>query len=106
MIRSIFISFVFSTILFAEFESDLQLKLILSEPGDTIHLESGLFPILGTLSMEGKENIVIKGSGTNGTILDFSTQIELENLLSYSFSFSSFYLQSYTVAPAHHGAFS
>ena len=76
MIRSIFISFVFSTILFAEFESDLQLKLILAEPGDTIHLESGLFPILGTLSMEGKENIVIKGSGTNGTILDFSTQIE------------------------------
>ena len=76
MIRSIFISFVFSTMLFAEFESDLQLKLILSEPGDTIHLESGLFPILGTLSMEGKENIVIKGSGTNGTILDFSTQIE------------------------------
>lgn len=76
MIRSIFISFVFSTILFAEFESDLQLKLILSEPGDTIYLESGLFQILGTLSMEGKENIVIKGSGTNGTILDFSTQIE------------------------------
>ena len=76
MIRSIFIPFVFSTILFAEFESDLQLKLILSEPGDTIYLESGLFPILGTLSMEGKENIVIKGSGTNGTILDFSTQIE------------------------------
>ena len=76
MIRSIFISFVFSTILFAEFESDLQLKLILAEPGDTIHLESGLFPILGTLSMEGKENIVIKGSGINGTILDFSTQIE------------------------------
>ena len=76
MIRSIFISFVFSTILLAEFESDLQLKLILAEPGDTIHLESGLFPILGTLSMEGKENIVIKGSGTNGTILDFSTQIE------------------------------
>ena len=76
MIRSIFIPFVFSTILFAEFESDLQLKLILAEPGDTIHLESGLFPILGTLSMEGKENIVIKGSGINGTILDFSTQIE------------------------------
>ena len=60
MIRSIFISFVFSTMLFAEFESDLQLKLILSEPGDTIYLESGLFQILGTLSMEGKENIVIK----------------------------------------------
>ena len=76
MIRSIFIFFVFSTILFAEFESDLQLKLILAEPGDTIHLESGMFSILGTLSMEGKNNVVIKGSGINGTILDFSTQVE------------------------------
>ena len=76
MIRSILISFVFSTILFAEFESDLQLKLILAEPGDTIHLESGMFSILGTLSMEGKNNVVIKGSGINGTILDFATQVE------------------------------
>ena len=72
MIRSIFIFFVFSRILFAAFESDLQLKLILAEPGDTIHLESGMFSILGTLSMEGKNNVVIKGSGINGTILDFS----------------------------------
>ena len=76
MIRSTFLSFVFSTILFAEFESDLQLKLILAEPGDTIYLKSGMFSILGTLSMEGKNNVVIKGSGINETILDFSTQVE------------------------------
>ena len=63
MIRSILISFVFSTILLADFESELQLKLILAEPGDTIHLKSGMFSILGTLSMEGKENIVIRGNG-------------------------------------------
>ena len=61
MIRSIFIFFVFSRILFAAFESDLQLKLILAEPGDTIHLESGMFSILGTLSMEGK-NLAFRGS--------------------------------------------
>ena len=71
MIRSILISFVFSTILFAEFESDLQLKLILAEPGDTIHLESGMFCILGTLSMEGKNNehrmkIAIDGTAASG----------------------------------------
>ena len=59
--------------LFAEFEKDLQLKLILAEPGDTIKLDAGLFPILGTLSMEGKQNIVIKGSGTNSTILNFKS---------------------------------
>ena len=32
---------------FAEFEKDLQLKLILAEPGDTIKLDAGFFPILG-----------------------------------------------------------
>ena len=72
-----FIFFQLLTVfLFAEFEKDLQLKLILAEPGDTIKLDAGLFPILGTLSMEGKENIVIKGSGINSTILSFSNQVE------------------------------
>ena len=52
------------------------MKLILAEPGDTIKLESGLFPILGTLSMEGKENIVIRGAGMNGTVLSFAGQVE------------------------------
>ena len=61
---------------FAEFEKDLQLKLILAEPGDTIKLDAGFFTILGTLSMEGKQNIVIKGSGTSSTILNFSNQVE------------------------------
>ena len=75
-IRSIIIlKFTFSLCL-AEFEKDLQLQLILAEPGDTIKLSSGLFPILGTLSMEGKENIVIKGAGMNSTTLNFSTQVE------------------------------
>ena len=54
----------------------MQLKLILAEPGDTIKLDAGFFPILGTLSMEGKQNIVIKGSGTSSTILNFSNQVE------------------------------
>ena len=60
----------------AEFEQNLQLKLILAEPGDTIKIDAGFFPILGTLSMEGKENIVIKGSGINSTILSFASQVE------------------------------
>jgi len=76
MMRSILMLCVLSSLVLAEFESDLQLKLILAEPGDTIQLDSGLFPILGTLSMEGKQDIVIKGTGMNGSILDFSTQVE------------------------------
>ena len=75
-IRSlIFIPIIFGYI-FAEFEQDLQLKLILAEPGDTIQLESGVFKVLGTLSLEGKKNICIKGNGINGTIIDFSSQVE------------------------------
>ena len=68
--------FLIATFVSAEFEQDLQLKLILAEPGDTIKIDAGFFPILGTLSMEGKENIVIKGSGINSTILSFSSQVE------------------------------
>ena len=73
--KLIFFYFLISSV-FAEFEKDLQLKLILAEPGDTIKLDAGFFPILGTLSMEGKENIVIKGSGISSTILNFSNQAQ------------------------------
>ena len=67
--------FLTATFVSAEFEQNLQLKLILADPGDTIKIDAGFFPILGTLSMEGKENIVIKGSGINSTILSFSSQV-------------------------------
>ena len=46
--------FLVVTFVSAEFEQNLQLKLILAEPGDTIKIDAGFFPILGTLSMEGK----------------------------------------------------
>jgi len=75
-LRPLLIFQFFTALCFAEFEKDFQLKLILAEPGDTIKLESGLFPILGTLSMEGKENIVIRGAGMNGTVLSFAGQVE------------------------------
>ena len=72
----LFLIFFSLSISFAEFERDFQLKLILAENGDTIRVDAGLFPILGTLSMEGKTDIVIKGAGINRTILDFSTQVD------------------------------
>ena len=75
-LRPLLIFQFFTALCFAEFEKDFQLKLILAEPGDTIKLESGLFPILGTLSMEGKEDIVIRGAGMNGTVLSFAGQVE------------------------------
>ena len=84
---------------FAEFERDLQLKLILAEPGDTIKLESGLFPILGTLSMEGKQDIVIKGSGINGTILSFTNQVEGAQALSIT-NCNNIILEDFTIQDA------
>ena len=61
---------------FGDVEKEIQMQLILAEPGDTIRLEAGVFPILGTLSMEGKENVVIRGAGMDRTILSFAGQIE------------------------------
>ena len=83
----------------AEFEKDLQLKLILAEPGDTIKLETGFFPILGTLTMEGKQNIVIKGSGTSSTILNFSNQVEGAQGLNIS-NCNNIILEDFTVEEA------
>ena len=84
---------------FAEFEKDLQLKLILAEPGDTIKLDAGFFPILGTLSMEGKQNIVIKGSGTSSTILNFLNQVEGAQGLSIT-NCNNITLEDFTVEEA------
>ena len=88
-----------SSICMAEFEKDLQLKLILAEPGDTIRLDSGLFPILGTLSMEGKRDVVIKGTGMNSTILNFSTQVEGAQGLSIT-NCKNIILEDFTVQDA------
>lgn len=98
-LRPLLIFQFFTAICFAEFEKDFQLKLILAEPGDTIKLESGLFPILGTLSMEGKENIVIRGAGMNGTILSFAGQVEGAQGLSIT-NCTNITLEDFTVQDA------
>ena len=89
----------FIIFVFAEFEKDLQLKLILAEPCNTIKLDAGFFPILGTLSMEGKQNIVIKGSGTSSTILNFSNQVEGAQGLSIT-NCNNITLEDFTVEEA------
>ena len=98
-LRPLLIFQFFTALCFAEFEKDFQLKLILAEPGDTIKMESGLFPILGTLSMEGKENIVIRGAGMNGTILSFAGQVEGAQGLSIT-NCTNITLEDFTVQDA------
>ena len=67
---------IFLSLLFSSYEKDIQTLLILAEPGDTIHLGEGTFSLKGTLSIEGKENIIISGEGLGETILSFKNQTE------------------------------
>jgi parallel beta-helix repeat protein len=59
-----------------DFQKKLQRQLILAEDGDTIRLDAGTFMITGTLSLEGKNDIVVIGAGIDRTILSFRNQTE------------------------------
>ena len=54
----------------------IQTQFIMAENGSTITLDEGSFTFLGSLSMEGKKNITIKGKGKDKTILSFKGQTE------------------------------
>lgn len=74
--RYLFI-FIFSSfsICFPQYEKNLQLELILAQDGDTVLIEPGFFPMLGTISIENKKNLTVKGSGISKSIISFNTQI-------------------------------
>ncbi len=57
-----------------DFQKKLQTDLIMVEDGGTITLDEGSFTLSGTLSMEGKKNVTIKGRGMGKTILSFKGQ--------------------------------
>ena len=72
-LKAIFcISILYST----NIEKELQTQFILAEPGDTIFIPEGIHSIKGTLSIEGKRNLVIRGFGTDLSILSFVDQDE------------------------------
>ena len=58
----------------ADFEKDFQTQLILAESGSVLDIPAGTHSILGTLSMEGKDNITIRGNGMVESVLDFNKQ--------------------------------
>ena len=68
--------FIISQGLAVDTEKDLQTQFILAEPGDTITIPKGTHNIKGALSIEGKDNLVIRGSGMNRSILSFAGQTE------------------------------
>jgi len=55
-------------------EEALQEAMILMNDGDTISLGEGTYSVSSTLSVDGKNDIVIMGAGKEKTILDFSNQ--------------------------------
>ena len=60
----------------ADFEKKLQKQLILAEDGSTIQIEAGNFQLTKSLSLEGKKNIIIRGSGIDKTVLSFKGQLQ------------------------------
>jgi parallel beta-helix repeat protein len=63
---------------FAHAQTDIQKKLqnkfISAKNNDTIFIEAGNFLLNGSLWLDAKENVVIKGAGTDKTILSFKGQ--------------------------------
>ena len=72
--QNLLFCFLFLSLLSAGFEKEFQTKLILAEWGDTLKIPSGTQNLLGTLSLDGKENIVISGNGIDESILSFKNQ--------------------------------
>lgn len=61
-------------------EGDVQLKiqeaLFDAVPGDVIYLKEGVYDLTSTLSLEGTENVTIRGQGKDRTILSFKGQAD------------------------------
>ena len=53
----------------AQFEKNLQTQFILASDGDVIELAEGHFQLSGSLSLEGKMKITIRGKGMDKTVL-------------------------------------
>lgn len=66
----------FSAFSQADFEKNLQKRLILAEDGATIEIEAGRFSLTKSLSLEGKKNITLRGKGMDKTILSFKGQTQ------------------------------
>jgi parallel beta-helix repeat protein len=69
---------LFSSTVFAQkdIQKKIQTQFIMAENGSTITLDEGSFRFTGSLSMEGKKNISIKGRGKDKTILSFKGQTD------------------------------
>ncbi|HET9486662.1 MAG TPA: parallel beta-helix domain-containing protein [Chryseosolibacter sp.] len=58
-----------------QFQKKFQRQFIDAENGSVILLPEGTFQLVGSLWLDGKKNIVIRGAGENKTILNFGSQV-------------------------------
>jgi len=63
-----------ATLFAQDLQKKLQTQMIMAEAGDVIEIPAGNFSFDGTLSMDEKENITIKGAGMDKTIISFKGQ--------------------------------
>lgn len=63
-------------ITWSDIEKDLQTQLILAKDGDVIEIPEGHFKFKGSLSLDDKKNITVRGAGMDKTILSFDGQTE------------------------------
>lgn len=59
-----------------EMQKKIQRQFITAENGQVIELNDGTFTFTGSLSMEDKKNIIIRGKGIDKTILSFKGQTD------------------------------
>lgn len=66
----------FESVEYADIAQDLQTRLIMAEPGDTILIPPGRYVFNRSITMEGKDSITIMGAGIDKTVLSFHSQTE------------------------------
>ena len=59
-----------------DIEKDIQTKFIMAEDSAVIDIPEGHYKFKGSLSLEGKKNVTIKGAGLDKTILSWEGQTE------------------------------
>lgn len=60
----------------AQIEKEILTRLILAEDGDVIDLPAGKISLTGSLSLDDKKRVTIRGKGQDKTILSFKNQVQ------------------------------
>lgn len=85
-------------------QKKIQTQLIMAENGSVVELEEGVFDLSGSLSLQDKQNVVIRGKGIDKTILRFKNQTDGAEGLRVS-NAKNITLENFTIQDAKGDAF-